>query len=80
MTILFLTEHNTEFCGVTFQNHKCIKLQNFEDISDDDNNIFCVKPSEVFIDKNEKCNMTAMSGALDKSVFDRITILLKTSG
>ena len=79
MTIIYLTEHNTKCYGVTFQKDKCINVQKSEDISDDEKNVFCVKPSEVFLDKSEKCNMTAMSGAFDKTVFDRITFLLKTS-
>ena len=39
--------------------------------------IFCVKPLEIFLSKSKVCGMTLMSKALDKSVFDGITFLLK---
>ena len=41
--------------------------------------LFCVNPLRTFLGKSEVCGMTLMSGALDKSVFDGITILLKRS-
>ena len=47
MTILYLTEHNTKCYGVTFQSIGWIKVQKFEDISDDENNIYCAKPLET---------------------------------
>ena len=56
-----------------------LKYKKFEDISDVENIIFCVKPLRTFLDKSEVCDMTLMSGAFDKSVFDGITILLKIS-
>ena len=37
------------------------------------------KPLETFLGKSERCDMTLISGALDKSVFDGNTILLKIS-
>ena len=39
----------------------------------------CVKPLRTILGKSEVCDMTIMSGALDKSVFDGNTILLKIS-
>ena len=48
MTVIYLTEYNTRCYGVTFENNGCIKVQKFEDISDDENNIYCVKPLENF--------------------------------
>ena len=45
----------------------------------DENNIYCVKPLEIFLRKSETCDMTLMSGAFDKLVFDGDTILLKIS-
>ena len=62
-----------------FQKNGCIKVQKFEDISDDENNIFCVKPLRTFLGKSEVCDTTLMSGDFDKSVFDGNTFLLKRS-
>ena len=76
MTIIFLTEYNTRCYGVTFQNNGCIRVQKFEDISNHENNILHVKPIQVLLGKSEVCDMTIMSGALNKSVFDGYTILL----
>ena len=59
------------------QNNGCIKVQKFEDISGNKNNIYCVKPLETFLGKSQICEMTMFSGAFDKSVFDGNTILLK---
>ena len=42
MTVIYLTEYNTRCYGVTFQNIGFIKVQKFEDISDDENKIICV--------------------------------------
>ena len=63
--------------GVTFQNNGYVKVQKFEDISNNENNIYCVKPMEIFSGKSQVCNMTMFSGAFDKKVFDGNTILLK---
>ena len=79
MTVIYLTEYNTSCYGVTFENNGWIKAQYFEDIPDYEKNIYCVKPLETFLDKSEVCDMTLMSGALDKSVFVRNTFLLKLS-
>ena len=77
MTIISLTENNTMCYGVTFQNNGNIKIQKLEDISADKNNIYCVKPLEVIMGTSRVCDMAILSGALDKSVFDGNTILLK---
>ena len=57
---------------MTFKNKGWIRVQKFEDISDDKNTICCVKPLEKFLGKSEFCILTAMSGAFDGS-----TILLE---
>ena len=41
--------------------------------------MFCVKPLKTFSGKCEVCDMTLMSGGLDKSVFDANTFLLTKS-
>ena len=46
---------------------------------DDENNIFCVKPLEIFLGKSKVWDMALMSGAFDNSIFDENTILLKIS-
>ena len=79
MTIIYNTENNCVSYGVTFQNIGCVKVQKFEDISKDENVIYCVKPMEIFLGKSQVCNVTVFSGARDKKVFDGNTILLKIS-
>ena len=79
MTVIYLTEHNTKCYGVTFKNIECCKLQKFEDISNDENTILNIKPIQTFFGKIQACDMTAMSGAFDKSVFVGTTILLNIS-
>ena len=37
MTVIYLTEHNTKCYGVNFEKNECVKVQNFEDISNDEN-------------------------------------------
>ena len=49
MTDIYLTEHNTRCYGVTFENIGYVKVQKFKDISNDENNIFCVKPLETIL-------------------------------
>ena len=39
MTIIYITEHNTKCCGVTFKNNECVKVQKNGDISNDENTI-----------------------------------------
>ena len=79
MTIIYITENNTKRYGVTFQNNGCVKIQKFEDISNDENTIYSVKPMRIFLGKSQVCNMTMFSGAFDKKVFVGNTILLKIS-
>ena len=80
MTVIFFTEYNNRCYAVTFENIGFIKKQKLEDISDDEKNISNVKPLELFLGKSKVCDMTLMSGAFDKMVFDGNTILLKISG
>ena len=54
-----------------------IKVQKFEDVSEDKNIIYEVNPMEIFIGKTQLCDMTEFSGAKNKSVFDGNTILLE---
>ena len=74
MNDIYLTEKITRCYGTSFENIGCIKVQNFKNISNHEKYIFCVKPFEVFLGKSKICDMTLMSGAFDKSVFDGITI------
>ena len=48
MTIIYVTENNCKCYGVTFQNNGYVKVQKFEDISSDENTIYCVKPMRIF--------------------------------
>ena len=77
MTSIYLTECNTKSYGVTFQMNGWIKGQKIEVISDDEKNIYCVKPLETISGKSESCMITAMSGAFDKPVFHGNTIFFK---
>ena len=77
--VIYLAEKNSKWYGITFQNKECVKVLKLKVISNDEINIMCVKPLRTFLVKTEVCDMTLMSGALDKSVFDGKTILLKIS-
>ena len=77
MTKIYITEKNTKRYGVTFQNNGYVKVQKFEDISEDKNIIYKVNPMETFLGKSQLCDMTEFSGAEDEEVFDGNTILLK---
>ena len=79
MTIIYVTENNTECYGVTFQNNGMIRVQKLENVSDDKNIIYEVNPMETFIGKSLSCDMTEFSGAMDKEVFNGNTLLLKVS-
>ena len=79
MTIKYVTENNTKCYGVIFQNSGWVKIQKFEDISDEKKTINCVKPLEILLGKSEYCMMTAFSGAFNKPVIDGNTILLEKS-
>ena len=48
MTIIYITEKICERYGVTFQNIGYVKVQKFEDISNDENTIYSVKPMRIF--------------------------------
>ena len=77
MTINYITENNCERYGVTFRNIGYVKVQKFEDISNNENIIYTVNPMEIFLGKSKVYAMTALSGAFDKKCFDGNTILLK---
>ena len=77
MTIIYLTEYNTKRYGVTLQNNGYVKVQKFEDISEDKNFIYEVNPVEAFVGKSQLCDMTEFSGADDKEVFNGNAILLE---
>ena len=77
MTIIYITENNCQRYVVTLQNKGWVKVQKFEDVSNDKNIIYEVNPMETFIGKSQLCNMTEVSGAKDKEVFDGKTILLE---
>ena len=79
MTIIYITENMCRCYGLTYNKNGCIKVQKFEDISNDENTIYSVNPITKFSGKNQVCNMTMFSGAFDKSVFDGSNILLKIS-
>ena len=79
MTILYITENNTECLAVTVKNNGHVKVQKFEDISENKNIIYEINPLEMFIGKSLHCDMTEFSGAEDKEVFNGNTILLKVS-
>ena len=57
-----------------FQKNGHVKVKKFEDTSNDENTIYCVKPLGIFLGKSQACNMTMFSGA-----FGGITILPKIS-
>ena len=75
MTVINLTEYNIKCYGVTLQNNGFVKVHNFEDISNDENNILYINPLETFLGKCKVCEMRTD----DESVFDGNTILLKMS-
>ena len=51
MTIIYVTENNFRCYGKTFQNNGNVKVQKFEDISNDENTIYSVKPMRTFLGK-----------------------------
>ena len=79
MTVTYLTEYNCTRYAATFENNGCIRVQKFEDIPDYEKNIFCVKPLRTILGKSEICEMTKISRAYDKKIFDGNTIILKIS-
>ena len=79
MTIIYVTEYNTKWYGVAFQNNGWIQVQKFEDVSHDKITIYCVKPLEIFLGKSESCLMNATSGSFNKKDYDGSTILFRIS-
>ena len=79
MTTIYITENKTKRYGATFQSNGSVKVQKFEDISNDEKTIYSVKPMRIFIGKSQVCNLTKFSGAFDRKVFDGNTIILKKS-
>ena len=79
MTVIYVTKKNCECYGVTFKNNGYVKVQKFEDISNDENTIYCVKLMKVFLGESQVFILTIFSGAFDKKVFDGNTISLKIS-
>ena len=80
MTVIYITEDNCECYAVSFENKGCVNVQKFEDVSEIDKNIiYSINPMKTFLGKSQRCSMTALSGAFDKSCFDGKTILLKVS-
>ena len=77
MTVIYITENNCKNYAVTFQNNGFVKVQKFRDESLGENIINTVNPMVSFLSKSQRCSMTALSGAFDKSCFDGNTILLK---
>ena len=78
MTVLYITENICKCYAVTFQNNGFVQVQQFEDVSESDKNIiYSINPMKSFLGKSQRCNMTALSGAFNKSCFDGNTILLK---
>ena len=62
--------------AITFKNNSIVRVQNFEDVSEDKNAIYEVNPVETFIGKSLFCDMTQFSGG-DREVFKGNTILLE---
>ena len=79
MTVIYFKEYNCGIYAVDFEYKGCVKIQNSEDISDDENILLYIKPLKTFSGKSEVCDKKTMSGAFDKSVYDANTILLKIS-
>ena len=76
MTTIYITENNIKCLVVTFKNNGLVRVQKFQDVSDDKNIIYEVNPMKSFIGKSQLCNMTEFSGAEDREVFNGNTILL----
>ena len=77
MTIIYITENNTNCYAVTSQNKGRIKAQKIGDVGDHKKSIYEVNPMETFVGKSQLCDMTEFSGAEDKEVFEGNTILLE---
>ena len=79
MTVSYIVENNCTLYAVSLQNNGYVKLQKCEDISNNENIIYHVKPMRIFLGKSQLCDMTVFSGALKKPAFDGNTLLLKIS-
>ena len=79
MTVIYLREFNCTRYAITFENIGCVRVQKFEDISEDEKNNLCVEPSRTILGKSEICKITKISGAYETKIFDGNTILLKIS-
>ena len=77
MTIINATEYNTKCCGVTLKNKGWVRVQKQKDVSEDENIIYKVNAMETFLGESQLCELTNISGARDKDVFDGNNILLK---
>ena len=77
MTIIYITENNTKCYAVTSQNKGWIKVQKIRDVGDGKNIKYEVLPMKTFIGKSQLFDMTDISGAEDKEVFDGNTFLLE---
>ena len=77
MTIIYVTENNCQRYGITFRNNGRVRVQKFEDVSEDKNIIYEANPIETFIGKSQLCDITEFSGAEDKAVFNGNTILVQ---
>ena len=78
MTVIYITEDNCKHYAVTFENKGFVQVQQFEDVSESDKNIiYSINPMDTFLGKSQRCSMSALSGAFDKSCFDGNTVLLK---
>ena len=77
MSIIYATEYNTKCYGVTLQNKGWVRFQKLKDVSEDEKIIYKVNPMETFLGKSQLREMTNISGARDRDVFDGKTILLK---
>ena len=51
MTIIYETQNNTKYVGVTSQNKGWVRVQKLEDVSEDKNFIYKVNPMEIFLGK-----------------------------
>ena len=77
MSDICLTEYNTRCYIVSFRNNGRIKVQKTGNMTNDENNIFCVIPLRTYLSESEVCDMTTMSGSFDTSIYDGNTVLLK---
>ena len=75
MPVIILTEYDTKYYGVKFENEDLLKVQKFKNIYDTKNNILCVKPLERFFGKCDVSDMLTRAGVLDNLLVNANTIL-----